>query len=62
MAQNDEGVVGEDDTLTVANSANASVTGSYDLQENILEMLLIPVQVLIPIVMQMIALLYLYQQ
>ena len=30
MAQNDEGVVGEDDTLTVANSANASVTGSYD--------------------------------
>ena len=30
VAQNDEGVVGEDDTLTVANSANASVTGSYD--------------------------------
>ena len=30
VAQNDEGVVGEDDTLSVSNGENASVTGSYD--------------------------------
>jgi len=30
VAQDDVGVVGEDDTLSVSNGANASVTGSYD--------------------------------
>ena len=30
MAQNDKGVISEDGTLTVANSANANVTDSYD--------------------------------
>ena len=32
-AQNDEGVVNEDGTLTVANSSNANVTGSYDAHQ-----------------------------
>ena len=30
MAQDDKGVISEDGTLTVANSANANVTDSYD--------------------------------
>ena len=30
VAQNDVGVIAEDSTLTVANSANANVSGSYD--------------------------------
>ena len=30
MAQNDVGFIAEDGTLTVANSANANVSGSYD--------------------------------
>ena len=30
VAQNDKGVISEDGTLTVANSANANVSGSYD--------------------------------
>ena len=33
VAQNDEGVVNEDGTLTVANSSNANVTGSYDAHQ-----------------------------
>ena len=32
-AQDDEGVVNEDGTLTVANSSNANVTGSYDAHQ-----------------------------
>ena len=30
VAQNDVGVINEDATLTVSNSANANVSGSYD--------------------------------
>ncbi len=33
VAQNDEGVVNEDGTLTVANSSNANVTDSYDAHQ-----------------------------
>ena len=54
VAQDDEGVILEGSTLTVANSANANVSGSLMmLQENIQVMLLTPALVLTLTLMRM---------